>query len=87
MTTAVAPRSRHDVCEIARMVNCGECWCPPEGPCLRGARGTRGYHVARLARARRRGLLGAGDLMAVLDDVEVFANSTVIYDEVPGVTA
>jgi len=74
-------RSLHSVCELACLVNCGECWASPHIPCLHGTRGTQGYHVARLARARRRGLISAPDLAAVLDDVEVFANSTVVYDE------
>jgi hypothetical protein len=87
MTAVAAPRSIHSICELARLVNCGECWCPPEVPCLRGSKGTRGYHVARFARARRRGLISTEDLVAVLDDVEFFANSAVVYDEVPGVTS
>ena len=73
-------RGLHAICELARLANCGECWAPPQVPCLRGSRGTSGYHVARFARARRRGLISAADLTAVLDDVEVFANSTVVYD-------
>jgi lipoate synthase len=87
MTAVAAPRSIHSICELARLANCGECWAPPQVPCLRGSKGTRGYHVARFARARRRGLISPEDLMAVLDDVEVFANSTVVYDEVAGVTS
>jgi hypothetical protein len=40
-----------------------------------------GYHVARFARAQRRGLISGPDLMAVLDTAGVFTTSTVIYDE------
>ena len=75
-----APRSLHSICELASLANCGECWSPPLAPCLRGDHGMKGYHVARFARAYRRGLIGAADLTAVLDDVEVFGNSTVVYD-------
>ena len=59
--------------------DCGECWVPPHVPCLRGSRGMSGYHVARFARAYRRGLISAADLTAALDDAEVFGNSTVVY--------
>ena len=86
MTAAIAPRSLHAICELARLVNCGECWAPPQVPCLRGSQGTKGYHVARFARARRRGLISAADLTAVLADVEVFGNSTVFYDGKPEAT-
>jgi hypothetical protein len=76
-------RGLHAICELARLVNCGECWAPPHVPCLRGDRGTSGYHVARFARARRRGLISGPDLTAILDDAEVFSNSTVVYDGKP----
>ena len=82
MTAVDAPPARglHAICELARLATCGECWSPPEVPCLRGDHGTKGYHVAKIARAYRRGLTSAADLTAVLDDVEVFGNSTVVYD-------
>lgn len=82
MTAVTAPRSIRDICDLARLATCGECWCPPHVPCLRGELGTRGYHVARFARARRKGLISDLDLLAVLDQAEVFSNSTVVYDEV-----
>ena len=89
MTAVDAPQARglHSICDLARLVNCGECWAPPEVPCLRGGQGTKGYHAARFARARRKGLISAADLTAVLDDVEVFENSAVVYDGSPGVPA
>ena len=74
-------RTMHDICEAARLATCGECWSASQAPCLRGDHGTKGYHVAKFARARRRGLLSDSDLMAVLDAAVVFGNSTVIYDE------
>ena len=87
MTELTAPRSLHSICDLACLANCGECWSPPQVPCLRASRGTRGFHVARFARAYRRGLLTAADLTAVLDDAEVSGNSTVVYDGQPAVTA
>ncbi len=77
---AAEARSLHSICDLARLVNCGECWSPPHVPCLRGGHGTQGYHAARFARALRRGLISGPDLTAVLDDTEVFCNSTVVYD-------
>ena len=77
----VVTHTLHEICELARLCPCGECWASSHAPCLRGGQGTCGYHVARLARARRRGLISAVDLTAVLDDIEVFANSAVVYDE------
>ena len=85
MTAPVTSKTMHSVCELACLVNCGECWSIPHVPCMPGR--TPGFHVARFARARRRGLLSAADLTAVLEDIEVFSNSTVIYDRKPEVTA
>ena len=87
MTAVAAPRSLHSICELACLANCGECWAPPQVPCLRGRRGTKGYHAARFGRACRRGLISAADLTAVLDGAEVFGNSTVVYDGKPEVPA
>jgi hypothetical protein len=44
----------------------------------------RGYHVARFARAMRRGLISGPELITVLQTVGAFTDSTVIYDLVPG---
>ena len=74
-------RTMHAICELARLANCGECWAPPHVPCLRGELGTAAYHVARFARARRKGLISDLDLFAASAEAEVFANSTVVYDE------
>lgn len=87
MTELTVARSLHAICELARLANCGEYWSPPLVPCLRDDHGTKGYHVAKFARAYRRGLISALDLTAVLADVEVFGNSTVVYDGQPAVTA
>ena len=41
-----AARSLHEICELARLVNCGECWQVPGKPCT-----PEGDHVARFGRA------------------------------------
>lgn len=71
----------HAVCEAARMANCGECWQTPGSPCTHGETGADGYHVARLGRAARRGLITGPDLIAVLQALVVFTSSTVVFDD------
>ncbi len=88
-TTAASPpaaRSLHEICEAARLVNCGHCWAVPGKSCVSGETGASGYHVARLGRAQRRGLVSGPDLIAVLQELVVFTNDTVVYDEMPGGT-
>lgn len=80
MTAMTVPRSLHSACEIARLMICRECFALQHAPCLRGDYGTRGYHVSRFVCARRAGLLSGEDLAAVLDDVEVLYDRTVVYD-------
>ena len=63
-TTAASPpaaRSPHEICELARLVNCGECWQVPGKPCT-----PEGDHLARFGRALRRGLVTGPELIAVL---------------------
>lgn len=51
--------------EVAREVNCGQCWSHPGEPCRKmssrpgvpTSRNKRTVHPARVSRARRRGLL------------------------------
>ncbi len=81
-TTAASPpaaRSRHEICELARLVNCGECWQVPGKPCT-----PEGDHVARFGRAMRRGLISGADLIAVLQGLVVFTNDTIVYDAPDG---
>ena len=85
MTIPAPPRTIRSICELACLANCGECWASPQVPCLRGDLGTRGFHVARFARAYRRGLISGPDLAAVLDEAVAFVGSTVVYDGKPGV--
>jgi len=64
MTARIAlPPSRTlaDITANALLADCGECWPGPGVPCKGG-----GMHVARLARARRRGLLSAEDMTIVV---------------------
>ena len=96
-TTARPPAERtlHEICETARRVDCGECGALPGDECVyttvpvsvpvtrsTPVRPVRGYHVARLSRAFRRGLISGPDLVAVLQDTVVFTTATVIYDPV-----
>jgi hypothetical protein len=91
---APAARSLREICEDVRRANCGECWALPGDECVyttapvsvpvtpgTPVRSVRGYHVARFARAMRRGVISGADLMAVLDTAGVFTTSTVIYDD------
>jgi hypothetical protein len=97
LTTTARPaavRSLHEICVDTSRATCGECWALPGDECVctsapapvpvtKGTpvRPVRGYHVARFARAVRRGLISAADFAAVLDIAIVFTPATVIYDE------
>jgi len=96
-TTTARPAavcSLHQICVDTSRATCGECWAPPGDECVyttspapvpvtKGTpvRPVRGYHVARFARAVRRGLISAADFAVVLDIAIVFTPATVIYDE------
>ena len=54
-------RTLADITANALLTDCPECWPGPGVPCKGG-----GMHVARLARARRRGLLSAEDMTIVV---------------------
>ena len=92
-----AARSLHEICESAREANCGHCWAFPGDECvfttvpvsLPVTKGTpvqpaRGYHVARFARAMRRGLISGPELIAVLQVLDAFTQGTVVFDQAPG---
>jgi hypothetical protein len=71
------PRTMHALCEQAtRLVNCGHCWARPGTPCD----GPDGYHLARFARASKRGLLTAVEFASVTEGLDVFHGATVIRD-------
>lgn len=62
----------------ALAANCGSCWARPGQPC-----DADGTHLARFARARRRGAISGPDMAVVLDVAaprpeDVFTPATVI---------
>jgi hypothetical protein len=85
-TTAARPpaaRSLTEVCEAARMANCGQCWQVPGVPC---SQDPEGDHVARFARAMRRGLISGPELIAVLQPFGTFTGATLVYGQPAGGT-
>lgn len=80
---AAGPRTLHAICELARLAVCD--YCQANGlhmPCVSTGAGPDGYHVARFAAARRRGLISDLDFLAVLEETAgVFTSATVIYDQ------
>jgi hypothetical protein len=88
MTTPVSPPVRTEAVSsyratggLARLAGCGYCHAGPREPCVTGQNGAGGDHLARLARAERRGLIGADDLDAALAAAGdgMFSGATVIY--------
>jgi hypothetical protein len=78
-TTAARPcaaRSQDEIRASARLVNCGQCWQVPGEPCT-----PEGDHVARFARAMRRGLLSGPELIAVLQPLGTFTTATLVYSQ------
>jgi hypothetical protein len=75
-------------CELARMTNCGYCWARPQQPCTAGPGGAAGYHLARFARAARRGLITPAGFDAALAAAGdgMYSGATVVFD-VPGARA
>lgn len=72
------PRTLHALCEQSgRLVDCGHCWARPGTPCVSGP---DGYHLARFARAYRRGLLTGPEFTGLIADGDVFTGATVIRD-------
>ena len=69
-----------EICEAARLANCGQCWAPPGVPCTtHPVTGADGFHVARFGRAMRRGLISGPEFVAALAVPDAFTNATVIY--------
>ena len=67
--------SLHEICAAVRQANCGDCWQVPGKPCT-----PEGDHVARFGRALRRGLITGPDLIAVLQTLDAFTNTTIVRD-------
>ena len=82
MTSAQATEATEtalrEISEAALSANCGFCWSPPGEPCV--TQHPAGMHVARYARAMRKGLLTSADLALVLDEVGVFTEASVLYE-------
>ena len=88
LTTTPRPlvvRPLPEILAAVRMANCGHCWKEPGTPCTHGPDGTDGYHVARLSRAMRRGLISGREFVAVLQALVTFSSATVVYDVAPAV--
>ena len=80
---AETPRTLAEITADALRAECGECWPGPGEACNCAP----GVHLARYARARRKGLLPGPDMCVVLDAAgDVFEPSTVIYAETVAVT-
>ena len=75
---AVATRTMSEIIADAQPCDCGACWARPSQPCNTVPPG--GTHIARLARAVRRGRITAADLAAALSGVDwVFSGSSVVH--------
>lgn len=77
----MSARPLAEIAATAVVVSCGHCWAVPGDPCAADA--PCAMHLARFARARRRGLISDADMCAVLDvaapgPLDVFAPATVI---------
>jgi hypothetical protein len=70
---ALTVRPLRELCELARMCPCGECWQVPGKPCA-----PEGDHVARFGRAARRGLITGPELVVVLGAFDVFTTATIV---------
>ncbi len=76
-----AARSLPEILAAVPMARCGECWKEPGGPCVPSPAGEEGYHVARFARAMRRGLISGAELIAVLQPLGPFTSATLVYGQ------
>lgn len=73
-TPAPGHRPLAGIAADAIQAECGECWPGHGNPC-----DAPGLHLARYARARRRGLISGPDMAVVLDAApDVFTPATVI---------
>jgi hypothetical protein len=83
--TVTGPRSMHAICELIQLAACDCCRAAgPEWPCTSSEGGPDGFHIARFAAARGRGLITAADFAAVIQAAGVFGNATVVYDDTLG---
>lgn len=75
-----AARSLHEILVAASMARCGQCWKEPGVPCAHSPVGDEGFHVARLGRGMRRGLITGRELVSVLQTLVAFDSATLVYD-------
>ena len=76
---AETPHAAPTVYERARQARCGVCWAEPGDPCGDARGDLPGLHLARFARARRKGLISGAEVAAVIGAAgDVFTSSTVI---------
>lgn len=66
----------HEICEQARNTQCS-CGAPPGCPCVCES---GHYHLSRVARARRAGLISDTDFASVLHDADVFTGASTLHD-------
>ena len=82
MTSAAASEALEaalsEIAAAALAANCGYCWASPGAPCATLHPG--GTHVARFARAYRKGLITSADLSLVLDTLDGFTGASVLYE-------
>jgi len=73
------PRTLYALCEQGpRLIQCPHCGQKPGRACT-DAGGQDGYHLARFAQARRRGLITADEMTAMLAAAgDVFTAATII---------
>lgn len=76
--TLQPPRPLADIIAVARLANCPHCWQRPGRPCT--ISGPPGDHLARFARALRRGVLSEADMTAVLAIAGACTMTTVIHE-------
>jgi len=74
---AVTPRTMTEIIADAQPCDCGCCWARPGVPCDTSPAG--GVHIARLARAVRRGRITDQDLVLALAGIDwVFSGASVV---------
>jgi hypothetical protein len=81
MTALTRVRRLAEVCADARLVLCGHCDQSPGLPCVTHPENSAsGFHLARFARAYRRGLVSEDELTGVFYAEPIFTSGTVIYE-------
>jgi hypothetical protein len=80
-TTAEPTRTLAGIIEDAGRATCGYCWADsPQWACSFSGTGPDGLHLARFARACRRGLISEADMAIVMAAAgDVFTDGTVIF--------